>query len=429
MKVVFFTNEFPPNIYGGAGVHVDYLTRELSRFMDVEVHCFGDQNLGGNRLTATGHAPDKNIVCGDPRFLKAVGALSTNLRMVGNLKDADIVHCHTWYTHFAGLVARQLYQIPMVLTTHSFEPSRPWKVEQLGNAYHLSSWVERMAMEQSDGIIAVSQGMKKDALKYMNSKVDGARVHSSQNEGMQPRESQVSNLFNIDASKIEVIYNGIDLDEYRPASSKEALKKYSIDIDIPYVLFVGRITRQKGIIHLVHAVRHISKNTQIVLCAGAPDTQDIAKEMHAAVNEAKKYHDKIIWIEEMVPKKEVIQLYTHAAVFCCPSVYEPFGIINLEAMACETAVVASAVGGIPEIIVPGQTGVLVPFEARSDVDPEPRDPAQYALQLAIEINQLLADPAKRHTFEKAARKRVEAVFGWQAIAKATYEYYQRVVKK
>jgi len=401
MKVIFFTNEYPPNVYGGAGVHVDYLSRELAKHINVEVHCFGEQDVSEGNLTVRGHKPDVPFDFADPKFAKALDALLRNLVMASGLQDADIVHCHTWYSHFAGLLAKQLYQVPMVLSTHSFEPSRPWKVEQLGNAYHLSSWVERMAMEQSDGIIAVSEGMKRDALRF----------------------------FNVPSDKIDVIYNGIDPDEYQFRDSIGALKKYGIDPALPYMLFVGRITRQKGIIHLVRAIEHIDRNVQIVLCAGAPDTEEIASEMRSAVEKAKKLHDRVIWIEEMVPKNDVIELYGHAAVFCCPSVYEPFGIINLEAMACETAVVASAVGGIPEIIVDGVTGYLVPYEPVSDSETEPKDPVKFSKNLATRVNELLADESKRTSFGKAGRKRVEDIFSWRAIAETTVSYYSKVISE
>ena len=401
MKVVFFTNEFAPNIYGGAGVHVDYLTKELAKHVDVEVHCFGDQHLTEGRLSAFGCKAADGIEYADPRFSKAIDAMERNLRMASNIKGADIVHCHTWYAHFAGVVARQLYGVPMVLTTHSFEPSRPWKAEQLGRAYHLSSWIERTAMNESDGIIAVSKGMKDDACRY----------------------------FGVDPAKVDVIYNGIDLDEYRKKPGRDALAKYKIDPSSPFVLFVGRITRQKGIIHLVRAIEHISKDVQIVLCAGAPDTPEIAQEMRAAVEEAKRHHPRVLWIEEMVPKKDVIELYSEASVFCCPSVYEPFGIINLEAMACETPVVASAVGGIPEILIDGETGYLIPIDRVSADVSEPKDPAKFSRDLADKINHLFSDKGKCAAFSKAGRRRVEEVFSWRAIADTTLDYYKKVIEK
>ncbi|MFH0798774.1 MAG: glycogen synthase [Pseudomonadota bacterium] len=401
MKAAIFTNEFPPHIYGGAGVHVDYLTRELAKQIEVEVHCFGDQRVKDGNLTVIGHGHADGIELADARFEKAIDAIDRDLRMACNIKGADIVHCHTWYSHFAGLLARNLYAVPMVLTTHSFEPSRPWKEEQLGGAYRVSSWVERTAMVESDGVIAVSEGMKRDACR----------------------------LFGIDAGKVTVIHNGIDLDEYRPKPSAGALKKYGIDPALPYVLFVGRITRQKGIIHLVRAIEHLRKDAAIVLCAGAPDTPQISAEMRQAVDLAKKKHGKVLWIEQMVEKKDVIELYSHAAVFCCPSVYEPFGIINLEAMACETPVVASAVGGIPEIIVPGETGFLISYDKASEETGEPRDPAKFSRALAEKINELLADEPKRTAFAKAGRRRVEEKFSWKAIAESTISYYERIIRE
>lgn len=398
MKAVIFTNEFPPNVYGGAGVHVDYLTKEMSQLIDVDVQCFGDQKGSIGKISVTGNKPDDGINYSDPRFAKAVEAMSINLRQVSNLKGIDIVHCHTWYAQFAGLVARQLYQVPMVLTTHSLEPSRPWKVEQLGNAYHLSSWIERTAVEQCEGIIAVSKQMKEDVLR----------------------------MFNVKEDKITIIHNGIDLKEYSHTIASEARNKFNVRLDKPYVLFVGRITRQKGIIHLVHAIKHINPNVQIVLCAGAPDTKEIAEEMRSAVNEARKTHNDIIWIEEMVTKKEAIEFYSNAAVFCCPSVYEPFGIINLEAMACNTPVVASAVGGIPEVVVDGETGFLVPFKSVSKDNSEPTDPEGFSRLMAEKINAVLADENMRKRFGELGRKRVEEHFSWSGIAKKTVEYYKQL---
>jgi glycogen synthase len=323
-----------------------------------------------------------------------------DLVMAGEMSDVDIVHCHTWYSHLAGMLAKQLLQIPMVLTTHSLEPHRPWKVEQLGTAYHASSWIERTAYENADGVVAVSKSMKND-------------VHA---------------LYGVPCERIGVIHNGINLEQYKPTTNLEVLDRYDIDRKMPYVLFVGRITRQKGIVHLVNAIRSIDPGVQIVLCAGAPDTKEIGEEMEQAVREAWQRTDNpVIWIDEMLPKEEVIALYSQASVFVCPSVYEPFGIINLEAMACETPVVASAVGGIPEVVVPDETGLLVPITPRSETDVEPRDPGQFSADLAAAINHLLRSPEESRQMGKRARKRVEECFSWASVAAKTVGFYQKVL--
>ncbi|MCL4149892.1 UNVERIFIED_CONTAM: hypothetical protein GTU68_036743, partial [Idotea baltica] len=319
MKALFYTREFPPYVYGGAGVHVEYLAGELAKLMDIDVRCFG-------------FPFDNSAFDGADDKLKSVfKTLSTCLHMNAEPIDADVVHCHTWYAHFAGIIAKLCYGIPLVITTHSLEPLRPWKREQLGRGYDASSWVEKTAIEMADALIAVSEETKIDVLKY----------------------------FNVDESKIHVIYNGINLQQYITTPETSTLDEYGVDKTKPYVLFVGRITRQKGIIHLVNAIKYIDPETQIVLCAGAPDTKEIGKEMEDAVNEVKKTRHNVIWIDIMLEKHQVIELYSHADVFCCPSIYEPFGIINIEAMACKTPVVASAVGGIKEVVVPGETGILI----------------------------------------------------------------------
>jgi glycogen synthase len=306
------------------------------------------------------------------------------------------VHCHTWYAQFAGIVAKLCYGIPLVITTHSLEPLRPWKREQLGRGYDASSWVEKTAIEMADAVIAVSKETKDDVLKY----------------------------FNVDEKKVKVIYNGINLTEYVVTNETSTLQQYGIDQSKPFVLFVGRITRQKGIIHLVNAIKFIDPDTQVVLCAGAPDTPEIAKEMQDSVVAVKSVRNNVIWIDKMLDKKEVIQLYSHADVFCCPSIYEPFGIINIEAMACETAVVASAVGGIKEVVVNGETGILVPLE-QQDVAPfEPINPDKFSRDLANGINTLIKDKALRLSMAKKGRKRVEDYFDWTAIAKQVEELYK-----
>ncbi|WOD44982.1 glycogen synthase [Hwangdonia lutea] len=397
MKALFYTREFPPYVYGGAGVHVEYLAGELTKLMEVDVRCFGDQNNTSDNLTVKGFPFDDGVFKNSEDKLKSVfKTLSTCLHMNADPIDADVVHCHTWYAHFAGIVAKLCYGTPLVITTHSLEPLRPWKREQLGRGYDASSWVEKTAIEMADALIAVSEETKDDVIKH----------------------------FNVDESKIHVIYNGINLQQYITTSETSTLDEYGVDKTKPYVLFVGRITRQKGIIHLVNAIKYIDPNTQIVLCAGAPDTPEIGKEMEDAVNEVKKTRDNVIWIDKMVTKEEIIQLYSHADVFCCPSIYEPFGIINIEAMACNTAVVASAVGGIKEVVVHGETGLLIPLEQQKEAPFEPIDPDKFSRDLADGVNNVINDKALRETMAKNGRKRVEDHFDWVAIAKQVETLYK-----
>ena len=399
MKAVFYTNEYPPYTYGGAGVAVEYLTRELAKLMDVEVRCFGDQKSKKPRLQVTGFAPWKELSKGAHKDCgKTLEALSVNLQFCKN-NDADVVHCHTWYTNLAGFFTKILHRIPFVMTTHSLEPLRPWKREQLGNAYDLSSWIERNAVEAADAIVAVSAGMKKDILS----------------------------CYDVPASKIHVIHNGIDLQEYRPSASTKTRKEWGIDPARPYVLFVGRITRQKGIIHLVNALPHIDPRAQIVLCAGAPDTKEIAAEMQAAVARIRRVRKDVVWIEKMLPKPDIIELYSHAAVFCCPSIYEPFGIINVEAMACGAPVVASATGGILEVVAHGRAGLLVPFAARKDGTYEPRDPRKFSKDLAVSVDRVLRNPGLAKRFSAEGRRRVETHFSWAGVARRTLALYRSLV--
>lgn len=406
MHITLLSNEYPPHVYGGAGVHVEYLTRELARLDDrghrVEVFCFGDQADRDGNLTADGVTAPGTVTSQDPRHQRFLDTLLRDLAMTGRPTTPDVVHCHTWYSHLAGCLVKQLYDVPLVLTTHSLEPHRPWKVEQLGTAYHASSWIERTAYQNADGVVAVSQAMRRD----------------------------VHDLYDVPFDNIRVIHNGIDLDQYRPTHAPETLERLGVDAGRPFVLFVGRITRQKGIIHLVNAIRHLTPGTQIVLCAGAPDTPEIDAEMTEAVERAR--HDAtgpVVWIREMLSKDLVIHLYSHAAVFVCPSVYEPFGIINLEAMACETPVVASAVGGIPEVVTHDETGLLVPITPVSETNVEPRDPEWFARDLATGINALMSDPARRQAMGLRARARVEAAFGWPAIASQTLAFYQELIDR
>ncbi len=428
MRVGLITREYPPNVYGGAGVHVEYLSQELAEKIEVEVHCWGKQREDVGNLHVQGLEPAPEITGeSKAKFKTAVDALALNLAQLKDLSAIDIVHTHTWYASMAGFLAKKLYNIPLVLTTHSLEPLRAWKAEQLGSGFALSSWMERTAILDADAIIAVSNGTKTDILKAYP-EVRPERIH--------------------------VIYNGIDLEEYQYTEDITALKKYGVDPARPYVLFVGRVTRQKGVTHLVEAIPHLPSGTQVVLCAGAPDTPEIAAEIREKIELVRRdtvgsqraavenfapdgghsiatgdpthTGHNIVWIEQMVSKREAIQLYSHCTVFCCPSVYEPFGIINLEAMACKAPVVASATGGILEVVVDGETGHLVPFKP----DPTtafPADPVQFALDLAARITDLLEDPAKAKRYGQAGRKRAEEKFAWSAIAQQTIALYRQLL--
>jgi len=404
MKIAILTNEYPPNVYGGAGVHVEYLTKELLKIDNgkhqVKVICFGNQDINENKLSVKGVSNEFKIDTKKKKHEKFLETMINNVITAGILDDVDIVHCHTWYTHFAGLLSKQLLDIPLVLTTHSLEPHRPWKVEQLGKAYNASSWIEKTAYGNADGIIAVSSAMKKD----------------------------VSELYDIENDKVEVIYNGIDLDQYKPEIDKNILIKYDIDQNKPFILFVGRITRQKGIVHLVNSIKYINEDVQIVLCAGMPDTKEIEIEMKNAVDLAKEEtKNNIIWIPEMLPKPDIIKLYSMATVFVCPSVYEPFGIINLEAMACKTPVIASEVGGIPEIIIHGKTGLMVPIEFSKTDEFSLENPIKFEKDFAKAIDNLLKSPEKIKEMGENSRIRVENIFSWQSIAEKTIRFYEKTI--
>lgn len=402
MKILFYTREFPPNVYGGAGVHVEYLSRELAKLMQVEVRCFGEQDEQHGNLSVKGISFSGDDFISSEAQLQAVfKTLQTSILMNAETTNAQLVHCHTWYAQFAGIIAKLCYGIPLVITTHSLEPLRPWKREQLGRGYDMSSWIEKTAIEMADAVIAVSKETKQEVLQY----------------------------FKIDEKKVQVIYNGIDLKQYVTTSETTVLERYNIDKHKPYVLFVGRITRQKGIIHLVNAIKYIDPETQVVLCAGAPDTPEIGKEMEQSVQQMQTQRNNIIWIDEMLDKQSVIQLYSHAAVFCCPSIYEPFGIINIEAMACHTAVVASAVGGIKEVVVDGETGILVPLEQQTEAPFEPVNPDKFSRDLANGINKVIQNKELRETMAKNGRKRVEDYFDWVAIAKETKILYQNLINE
>ncbi len=401
MNIAILTNEYPPYIYGGAGVHVEYLSRALANVEDhghvVRVFCFGDQRLQDRNLTVEGVDPHFTPSVQDPRHQRFLETLVRDIVMAGSIAEADVVHCHTWYTHLAGCLLKPLVGARLVLTTHSLEPHRPWKVEQLGTAYHASSWVERTAYDNADGVVAVSEAMKRD----------------------------VHDLYNVPREKIRVIHNGIDVHQYSPTPDPAVLQSYHIDSNRPFVLFVGRITRQKGIMHLINAIKYMQTGVQVVLCAGAPDTPEIGKEMAERVEQARcESRNAIIWVPQIVPKDDLIRLYTHASIFVCPSVYEPFGIINLEAMACETPVVASAIGGIPEVVVHEETGLLVPLESVSSQDFEPKAPEQFSRDLASAVNSLLDDPTALQAMGRKARERVEKYFSWTSIAQHTVEFYR-----
>jgi starch synthase len=391
VKAILMTREYPPEVYGGAGVHVEYLARELQRLVDVEVRCFG-----ADRETACAFRPPAELADANP----ALQTMAVDLLMAADLGGAELVHSHTWYANFGGHVAKLLHGVPHVATTHSLEPMRPWKEEQLGGGYHLSSFCERTALEAADAVVAVSPAMREDVLAaYPN--VDPRRVH--------------------------VILNGIDTEQYQPDEETDVLERYGVDPGKPIVLFVGRITRQKGIVHLVEAAHEVDPKAQIVLAAGAPDTDEIAREMEEKVERLRAERGGVVWIEKMLEKWEVIQLLSHATVFACPSIYEPLGIVNLEAMACGAAVVATNTGGIPEVVVDGETGYLVPFEPGDPATREPADPTRFAADIAERINALLADPALAERMGEAGRRRAVEQFSWSTIAEQTVDLYRSLV--
>jgi starch synthase len=399
MKVALLTREYPPDVYGGAGVHVEYLARELAHLEAVTVHKWGAairKDRGGP--VVVGHRP-WDALAGSAPHLAALQAMSVDLTMAAAAEGSEVVHSHTWYANLGGHLAKLTYGIPHVATVHSLEPLRPWKAEQLGGGYALSSFCERVALESADAVIAVSQGMRRDVLACYPA---------------------------IDPARVEVIYNGIDTEEYRPDPDTDVLARHGIDPDRPYVIFVGRITRQKGVPHLLEAARQFAGDAQLVLCAGAPDTPELGAEVARRVEELRSERDGVFWIAEMLPKPDVIQLLSHALVFACPSVYEPLGIVNLEAMACETAVVATATGGIVEVVVDGETGLLVPIDPRDDGTGEPRDPAAFATAFAERVNALLDDPPRALEMGRRGRERAVRDFAWPAIATETARVYAKL---
>jgi starch synthase len=399
VRVAVLTREYPPEVYGGAGVHVEYLTRELARLADVTVHCWGPDRAALDGLpAATGHRPWEALSGGAPH-LAALQAVSIDLAMAAEVEGADVVHSHTWYANFAGRLAQLLYGVPHVATVHSLEPLRPWKAEQLGGGYALSSFCERTALEAADAIVAVSHAQRRDILASYPA---------------------------IDAARIEVIHNGIDADEYRPDRRTDVLERHGVDPGAPSVVFVGRITRQKGVTYLLDAALRIDPAAQLVLCAGAPDTAELADEVARGVENLRAERGNVVWLDQMLRKDEVVQLLSHATVFVCPSIYEPLGIVNLEAMACEAAVVATDTGGIPEVVEDGVTGLLVPFAVREDGSGDPLDPHGFVEGIAGRVNELVADPARATAMGKAGRARAVESFGWSVVAKRTEALYRRV---
>ncbi|MFI2619098.1 glycogen synthase [Streptomyces sp. NPDC018584] len=384
MRVGLLTREYPPDVYGGAGVHVEFLARELRSLVDLDVHCWGDGASDGLvRHRAWSELDGAN---------DALRTFSVDLAMAAALAGRELVHSHTWYANLAGHVGKLLHGIPHVMTAHSLEPLRPWKAEQLGGGYALSSWAERTAAESADALIAVSGAMREDILACYPA-VDPAKVH--------------------------VVHNGIDTGLYRPDPATDVLERLGIDPGRPYVLFVGRITRQKGVPHLLRAARRLDPGVQLVLCAGAPDTPEIDAEFRVLFEELSRGRAGVQWIPEMLPRPEVVQLLSHAALFVCPSVYEPLGIVNLEAMACGTAVVASRVGGIPEVVQDGTTGLLVPYE--------PKDPEGFERDLGLLLNELATDPGRAASMGAAGRRRAVGEFGWGAVARRTVEVYEEIL--
>ncbi|HTJ68641.1 MAG TPA: glycogen synthase [Actinospica sp.] len=389
MRIGLLTREFPPDVYGGAGVHVEFLARELRALADVRVQAWSSARETESVPGVQRHAADPALADAND----ALRALSIDLNMAAAVADRDLVHSHTWYANMGGHLAKLLFGIPHVMTAHSLEPLRPWKAEQLGGGYAVSSWAERTAIEAADAVIAVSNGMRGDILDCYPS-LDPARVH--------------------------VVHNGIDTELYRPTPETDALLKHGVDPKRPYVLFVGRITRQKGVPHLLRAARNLDPATQLVLCAGAPDTPAIDQEFRGLVDELRRTRDTVLWIPEMLPRPEVIQLLSHAAVFACPSIYEPLGIVNLEAMACGTPVVASAVGGIPEVVADGVTGHLVRYDES--------DPAAFERSLTEAIDSVTGDPAAAARMGEAGRERAVREFGWDAIARRTMAVYEQILQ-
>lgn len=400
MRVDIVTKEFPPEIYGGAGVHVAELAKALAPLVELKIRAFGAPRDGEY------HGAEVFTYQEPPALEKGNGALrtlGTDLEIVRDLGESELIHSHTWYANFAGLVAGMLYGTPHVITAHSLEPLRPWKAEQLGGGYALSSWIELSAYEKAQAIIAVSEGMRKDILRSYPS---------------------------VDPHKVHVVHNGIDVEAWQPVLAPETVRSLGVDPDRPIVLWVGRITRQKGVSHLLRASVELPRDAQLVLCAGAPDTPELAAEVQELIVQARaaRGDENVIVIERMLPRDELQALLSAATVFACPSIYEPLGIVNLEAMACGTAVVATETGGIPEVVEHGKTGVLVPITPGEDGTGEPADPQQFASDFAQALSAVLADPDEARQMGEQGRKRAASEFDWTSIAEKTVEIYRTVVE-
>jgi len=392
------TKEFPPEIYGGAGVHVAELSRVLAKHVDLQVRAFGaprDADYHGAAVTSYSVPEDLGSANA------AVQTLGVDLRIVPDIAGADLVHSHTWYANMAGHLASLLHGIPHVLSAHSLEPLRPWKAEQLGGGYALSSWVEKTAYEAAAAIIAVSEGMRQDILRSYPE---------------------------VDPAKVKVVHNGIDVSLWNRDENHDAVRALGIDPDLPSVVFVGRNTRQKGVPYLLRAAAKLPADVQLVLCLGAADTPELAAETARLIEELQSQRSGVVLIERMLPRNELIQVLSHATAFACPSIYEPLGIVNLEAMACGAAVVASATGGIPEVVQHGETGLLVDIEQVTDGTGTPLDPEKFVSEFAAALTEVVSDPERARTMGEAGRRRAEEHFSWESITETTLDVYRSVLK-
>ncbi|MDT3316922.1 glycogen synthase [Microbacterium sp. KSW4-11] len=393
MRVDIVTKEYPPEIYGGAGVHVTELVKALRSRMEVQVRAFGAER---DEVDTTSYAVPAGLSASNP----ALQTLGTDLEIVGDVAGADVVHSHTWYANYAGFLASMLHGVPHVVTAHSLEPLRPWKAEQLGGGYALSSYVERTAYENAAAVVAVSDGMRRDILRSYPA---------------------------LDPAKVRVIYNGIDVDAWQPREDPELLSRWGIDPTRPSVVFVGRITRQKGLPYFLRAAELLPPEVQLILCAGAPDTPEIMAEVQGLVQQLQRSREGVVWIEEFLPRSDLCAILTSATTFVCPSVYEPLGIVNLEAMACGAAVVGTATGGIPEVVIDGVTGRLVEIEQVEDGTGTPVDPEKFVADLAATLTEVVSDPERARAYGRAGRERAASAFSWDAIADETAALYQEVV--